>query len=145
MASFIDTAGPNGDGAKMPQTFIEDPTTPKRKAFIDSYHKKFGGDKMPSPVSAAQGYDSVYLLAAAIKQANSTDGPKVKEALENLNTKVEGVVMVYDKPFTKTDHEAISPNVPVVGEVKGGRVVYAYDADKKGGSTLRTKQTTATN
>jgi branched-chain amino acid transport system substrate-binding protein len=29
--------------------------------------------------------------------------------------------------------------------VKGGRVVYAYDADKKGGSQLRTKQTTAAN
>jgi branched-chain amino acid transport system substrate-binding protein len=35
--------------------------------------------------------------------------------------------------------------VPVVGEVKGGRVVYAYDADKKGGGQLRAKQTTASN
>lgn len=97
-------------------------------------------------MSAAQGYDSVYLLAAAIKQAGTTDGPKVKEALESLNTKVEGVVMVYDKPFTKADHEAITPIVPVIGEVKSGRVVYAYDADKKGGGTLRAKQTqTASN
>jgi branched-chain amino acid transport system substrate-binding protein len=102
-------------------------------------------DRIDSPVSAAQGYDSVYLLAAAIRQAGTTDGPQVKQALENLNTKVEGVVMVYDKPFTKADHEAISPNVPVVGEVKGGRVIYAYDADKKGGGTLRSKQTTAAN
>nr|WP_044042411.1 ABC transporter substrate-binding protein [Caballeronia insecticola] len=147
MANYIDNAGTNGEGARMPQTFIQEANTPKRKVFIDAYLKEFKpkNDRIDSPVSAAQGYDSVYLLAAAIKQAGSTDGPKVKEALENLNTKVEGVVMVYDKPFTKTDHEAISPNVPVVGEVKNGRVVYAYDADKKGGSTLRTKQTTAAN
>jgi branched-chain amino acid transport system substrate-binding protein len=53
--------------------------------------------------------------------------------------------MVYDKPFTHDDHEAISPNVPVVGEVKGGRVVYAYEADKKGGSQLRSKQASSAN
>jgi branched-chain amino acid transport system substrate-binding protein len=41
---------------------------------------------MDSPVSAAQGYDSVYLLAAAIKQAGSTEGPKIKAALEDLKT-----------------------------------------------------------
>jgi branched-chain amino acid transport system substrate-binding protein len=131
MASFIDTAGPNGDGARMPQTFIEDPTTPKRKAFIDAYHKKFGGDKMPSPVSAAQGYDSLYVLKSALEQAKSADGPKVREALENLNAKVEGVVQTYDKPFNAKDHDAVSYNVPVFGLVKGGRVVYANEDDKK--------------
>ncbi|SAK47295.1 extracellular ligand-binding receptor [Caballeronia arationis] len=147
MANYIDNAGANGEGARMPQTFIQEANTAKRKTFIDAYLKEFRpkNDRIDSPVSAAQGYDSVYLLAAAITQAGSTEGPKVRAALENLNSKVEGVVMVYDKPFTHGDHDAISPNVPVVGEVKGGRVVYAYDADKKGGSTLRTKQTTASN
>ena len=97
-----------GDGAIMPQTFIQAPTTPKRKAFIEAYQKKYNVDRMPSPVSAAQGYDSVYLLAAAIKQAGSTDGRKIREALENLNEKIEGVVTIYDKPFSATDHEAIT-------------------------------------
>ena len=36
MSSFIDTAGPNGDGAMMPQTFIQLANTPKRKAFIEA-------------------------------------------------------------------------------------------------------------
>jgi branched-chain amino acid transport system substrate-binding protein len=144
MANYIDNAGANGEGARMPQTFIQEANTAKRKAFIDAYLAEFKpkNNRIDSPVSAAQGYDSIYLLAAAITQAGSTDGPKVKAALEGLNKKVEGVVMVYDKPFTKDDHEAISANVPVVGEVKGGRVVFAYDADKKGGGELRTKQTT---
>ena len=65
------------------------------------------------------------MLAAAIKQANSTDGPKIREALENLDTKVDGVVTSYDKPFSKTNHDAISASIPVMGEVKGGRVVNA--------------------
>ena len=141
MANFIDNAGPGGEGARMPQTFIQEPNTMKRKAFIDSYLKTFKpkNGRIDSPVSAAQGYDSVYLLAAAIKQANSTEGPKIREALENLQTKVEGVVTTYDKPFTHDDHEAITANIPVFGEVKGSRVVYAYEEDRKKGSDIRTK------
>ena len=145
MANYIDNAGPGGEGARMPQTFIQQGDTPKRKAFIDSYLKTFKpkNNRIDSPVSAAQGYDSIFLLAAAIKQANSTDGPKIKEALENLNTKVEGVVTTYDKPFTKDDHEAITANIPVMGEVKAGKVVYAYDTDMKKGGEIRMKEARA--
>jgi branched-chain amino acid transport system substrate-binding protein len=127
MGNFIDNAGKNGDGTRMPQTFIQDASTPKRKAFIDAYVKAYkpSGDRMPSGVSAAQGYDSIYLLAAAIKQAGSTDGPKVLHALENLNEKVDGVVTTYNKPYSKTDHEAITAENTVFGEVNAGHVVLA--------------------
>lgn len=139
MASFIDAAGKNGEGVMMPQTFIQAPTTPKRKSFIEAYQQTYKVDRIPSPVSAAQGYDSMYLLAAAINQAKSTDGRKIKDALENLNTKIEGVVTVYDKPFSATDHEAISANIPVLGLVKDGRVIAANPADLEGANALRVK------
>jgi branched-chain amino acid transport system substrate-binding protein len=125
MGNFVDNAGKNGDGARMPQTFIQDGNTPKRKAFIEAYQKTYKVDRMPSAVSAAQGYDSVYLLAAAIKQAGTTDGVKVREALENLKEKVEGVVTTYDKPFSHDDHEAIKPDLVHMGEVKNGRILLA--------------------
>jgi branched-chain amino acid transport system substrate-binding protein len=125
MGNFIDNAGKNGDGSLMPQTFIQEPNTPKRKAFIEAYQKTYKVDRIPSAVSAAQGYDSIYLLASAIKQAGTTDGVKVREALENLNEKVDGVVTSYNKPFTHDDHEAIKPGIAVMGEVKGGHVVSA--------------------
>ena len=142
MANYIDNAGPGGEGARMPQTFIQEPTTPKRQAFIINYLKTFSpkNARIDSPVSAAQGYDSIYLLAAAIKQANSTDGPKIKAALEDLKTPVEGVVTTYNKPFTAKDHEAITANIPVFGEVKGQRVVYAYPDDFKKASEVRVKK-----
>lgn len=141
MANYIDNAGPGGEGARMPQTFIQEPTTPKRQAFIINYLRTFKpkNNRMDSPVSAAQGYDSIYLLAAAMKQANSTEGPKVRAALEDLKTPVEGVVTTYTKPFTKTDHDAITANIPVMGEVKGQRVVYAYEDDFKKASQVRLK------
>ena len=145
MANYIDNAGPGGEGSRMPQTFIQEPTTPKRQSFIISYLKTFNpkNARIDSPVSAAQGYDSVYLLAAAIKQANSTDGPKIRAALEDLKTPVEGVVTTYNKPFSATDHEAITANIPVFGEVKGQRVVYAYPDDFKKASEVRLKDTSA--
>jgi len=145
MANYIDNAGPGGEGARMPQTFIQEPTTPKRQSFIVSYLKTFNpkNSRIDSPVSAAQGYDSIYLLAAAIKQANSTEGTKIKEALEDLKAPVDGVVTTYNKPFTKTDHEAITANIPVFGEVKGQRVVYAYEGDFKKASEVRVKDVNA--
>lgn len=142
MASFIDSAGANGEGVLMPQTFIQSPTTPKRKSFIETYQATYKVDRIPSPVSAAQGYDSMLLLATAINQAKSTDGRKIREALENLGTKVEGVVTTYDKPFSATDHEAITANIPVLGTVKGGRVVPANPADLDGDGALRLKPRT---
>jgi len=136
MASFIDTAGKNGNGATMPETFIQQPaTTPKRKAFVENYLKEFKPKNgiMASPVSAAQGYDSVYLLAAAIKQSNSTEGPKILAALQDLKTPVDGVVMTYNKPFSATDHEAIKAKDVVMGVVENGRVEFlnAEDATPK--------------
>ncbi|MGJ7506259.1 ABC transporter substrate-binding protein [Variovorax sp. GT1P44] len=142
MANYIDNAGPNGEGARMPQTFIQESTNPKREAFIASYLKTYKpkNDRIDSPVSAAQGYDSIYLLAAAINQAGGIEGPKIKAALEDLKTPVEGVVMTYVKPFSRSDHEAITASIAVFGEVKGGRVVYAYPEDQKRASVVQAKK-----
>jgi branched-chain amino acid transport system substrate-binding protein len=133
MSSFIDTAGKNGDGAVMPQTFIQIGNTPKRQTFIDAYLKDYKPKNglMPSAVSAAQGYDSVYILAAAIKQANSTEGPKVLAALQNLNEPVPGVITTYVKPYSATDHEAIEAKDIVMGVVENGRVQYLNAEDAK--------------
>jgi len=123
MSNFIDAAGVNGNGTVMPQTFIEQSDTPKRTAFIQAFHTAYKVTRMDSPPSAAQGYDSLYLLAAAIRQAGTVDGPKVRAALDNLRDKVEGVVQVYNHPFNPTNHEAVGANDVVYGVVDNGRVV----------------------
>jgi branched-chain amino acid transport system substrate-binding protein len=136
MSNYIDNAGKNGNGTLMPQTFIEDPITPKAKAFIDGYHKAYKVDRIPSAVAAAQGYDAVYIMAAAIKQAGTTDTRKVKEALEDLKEPVKGVIATWNHPYTKWDpadvttHEAFRREQVVMGMVKDGRVVFGNDADR---------------
>lgn len=137
MSNFIDNAGKNGNGTLMPQTFIEEPITPKAKSFIDGYHKAYKVSRIPSPVSAAQGYDAVYIFAAAVKQAQSTDTRKIKEALEDLKEPVKGVIATWQKPFAKWDpanedsHEAFRRDQVVMGMVKDGHVVFANDSDRK--------------
>jgi len=132
MPNFIDNAGPNAEGTRMPQTFIQEGNTPARQAFIDKYRKNFGVERIPVAPAAAQGYDSMLLLAAAIRQAKRTDGAALRNALEALQERVEGIVMVYDRPFSRTDHEAIdSTRILVIGEVRNRHVVFAYDEDRK--------------
>ena len=132
MSNFIDNAGPNGEGARMPQTFIPEATTPRRKAFLDAWRKATGNPRIPVPPAAAQGYDSLLLLAAAIRQAGSTDGDRIREALENLDEKIDGVVMAYQRPFTRERHETITSVHDIfMGEVRNGQVVFAYDEDRR--------------
>ena len=136
MSNYIDNAGKNGNGTLMPQTFIEEPVTPKAKAFIEAYHKAYNVKRIPSPVSAAQGYDAVYLFAAAVKQAGSTDTKKICAALEDLKEPVHGVISTWQKPFSKWDpasfqtHEAFRREQVVMGMVQDGRVVFANEGDR---------------
>ncbi|MHB0973396.1 MAG: ABC transporter substrate-binding protein [Thiobacillus sp.] len=137
MSNYIDNAGKNGNGTMMPQTFIEDPITPKARSFIDSYHKAYGVTRIPSPMSAAQGYDAVYVFAAAVKQAKSTDTHKIKDALEDLKEPVKGVIATWKHPYSKWDpaneqtHEAFRRAQAVMGMVQDGRVVFANKTDRQ--------------
>jgi branched-chain amino acid transport system substrate-binding protein len=140
LTSFIENAGVNGNGVRMPQTFIAEPTTSRHTSFITTYLSTYNVTSIPSAVSASQGYDSLLLLAAAMQQAKSTEGPLVRAALENLKEKVYGVITTYDHPYTKDDHEAISDNLVITGEVQNSHVTYAYRDDEKQ-AIIRRKQT----
>ena len=124
--AFIKLAGAHGAGARMPADFVADPINSRRQEFLIAYRHQTNAELIAAPTAAAQGYDSMLLLAAAVRQANSTQGPAVREALENLQGNVFGVICTYEKPFKKDDHEAITPDMIVTGEITNGRVGFAY-------------------
>ncbi|MEK0429130.1 MAG: hypothetical protein RL001_1657 [Pseudomonadota bacterium] len=140
MRNFIDLAGAAGDGALMPQTFIQDAGSTAKNSFLLAYRRMFRTELIPSPMSAAQGYDGMHLLAHAIRQARSIDGDAIRTALENLKFRYQGVVTSYDDPFSAEDHDAITDNMIVIGKVSGGRVDYAYHEDQQRSALLRMKR-----
>ncbi len=79
---------------------------------------------------SAQAYDSVMLIAAAMKQAKSTDGEKVAAALEQVSG-VQGVIKTYDKPFSKTNHEGLNVADFYLARWKGPTVIRYEDSFTK--------------
>ncbi len=82
-------------------------------------------------VSAAQAYDSVMLVAAAIKKAGTTDGEKVAAALETGLPDTQGIIKLYKQPFSKTSHEALGVADFHLGKWKDGKVTGFSDAASK--------------
>ena len=87
--------------------------------------------QMVTFVTAAQAYDSVLLLAAAMNKAGSIDGEKVAAALENNLPDVQGIVKLYSKPFSKVKHEGLGVEDFQLGKWKDGKVTNFSDAITK--------------
>ena len=117
-------------GAKLAEkTIFAASTTEDANDRAKALHKRLVAKypNMPAFVSAAQGYDAVMLIAAAIKQAGSTDGDKVQQSLENLG-EVQGIIKAYKKPFSKEQHEALGVADFHLAQWKDGRVVQVDNA-----------------
>jgi branched-chain amino acid transport system substrate-binding protein len=103
--SFYEAAGKTLAEKPIFVRTVTEERTPKQQQLYDRI-----APKMTSKSAfgfAAHSYDAVMVLALAIKQANSTDGSKVREALEDLKTPYDGMMKKYDKPLSKTEHEAL--------------------------------------
>lgn len=129
LENFLDRAGPAAEGAAMPQTFIDDGADARQAAFMHDIQAAVVTGRVPTPAAAAQSYDAVLLLAAAMRQAGSTAGPAIRAALENLVAPVEGAITRYEHPFTLTRHEALTRRDVAIGVVQAGRVVRDRPSD----------------
>jgi branched-chain amino acid transport system substrate-binding protein len=104
--TFYDAAGKTLANKPIFMRTVSESKNPAQQKLFDRIGSKL---KAPSSFSfALHGYDSVQLLAAGIKQANSVDGAAIKNALEDLRAPVQGVLKTYSKPFSKTQREALT-------------------------------------
>jgi branched-chain amino acid transport system substrate-binding protein len=80
--SWVAAAGAAANNVYFTTHALNDATlgTDAYKKFFAAYNKEYGHD--PENAFAALGYDSVYLLADALKRANSTSAAAIKTALE---------------------------------------------------------------
>lgn len=84
----------NMKGHLVSWNYYQTTDTPENKQFVANYKKKYGQDRVTDdPIEAA--YDAVYLWAAAVEKAGSTDVEKVKAAAKGLEFKApEGLVKI---------------------------------------------------
>lgn len=75
---LVAVGGSSVEGSYFSNHFSEQRTDPRVVAFVDAYRNKYKAD--PDAL-VALGYDSVYLLADAMKRAGTTDPAKVTAAL----------------------------------------------------------------
>jgi branched-chain amino acid transport system substrate-binding protein len=139
---FINGAKDAAEGALMAQTFIAEPSNERRTAFLSAYARKYKTDHIPVPMSAAQAYDTSYLLLHGLFGVKDgvVNGPALKTALENIPRTYYGVVANYEKPFSLQDKEALSANMLVMGVVKKGLVTFAYPKDAERNLLIQRKQ-----
>jgi branched-chain amino acid transport system substrate-binding protein len=77
-ASLIPVGGKAIEGSYFSNHFSTEDKSPAVQQFVEKYKKKY--NKLPDAF-AALGYDSVNLLADAIKRAGSTDPEKLRDAI----------------------------------------------------------------
>jgi len=125
---FPELAGPTAGDAHFVQTysfFGKQGTVGERvlAALKKKYPQIKGPEDIFSPVGTANAYDAMHLLVQAIAQAGSTDGDKIRDALENLSGKYEGLIKTYDHPFSKTEHDALGPGDYIMVRYEGEKIV----------------------
>ena len=125
---FPELAGPTAGDAHFVQTysfFGKQGTVGERvlAALKKKYPQIKGPEDIFSPVGTANAYDAMHLLVQAIAQAGSTDGDKIRDALENLSGKYEGLIKTYDHPFSKTQHDALGPGDYIMVRYEGEKIV----------------------
>lgn len=124
--TFYDAAGKELSEKPIFMRTVSDQRTAEQQQLYDRIGAKL---RAPSSFSfALHGYDSVLLVAAAIRQAGSTDGPAVRMALEDLKEPVDGLLKNYDKPFSQTNHEALTAKDLVWIRWKDGKLARYSDA-----------------
>jgi branched-chain amino acid transport system substrate-binding protein len=120
----------------LPNVFLE-----RNNAFRLKYRKLSDEKLIGSMMAAAQTYDAMHLLLRAMFEAKSDQSGKgLKRGLENLPRRYAGVVTSYDKPFSETDHDAISANMLWLGTWRKGARDYHYGEDAKRASVIRLKE-----
>jgi len=97
---------------------ITDPTArAAAEPFVRAMKAKFGKS---DNAQASRAWDSIMMMAAAMKKANSTDGTAVRDAFEKLGH-YDGAGASYD--FSAENHIGIIKNPYVIAFVKDGVLV----------------------
>jgi urea transport system substrate-binding protein len=82
-------------GQLVAWNYYQTTDVPENKAFVDAYKKKYGANRVTDdPIEA--GYSEVYLWAAAVEKAGTTEVEAVKKAADGITFKAPEGLMTID-------------------------------------------------
>ena len=113
---LIELGGKAVEGCYYSTYFSAENDAPEVRDFVARYRARWNGEA-PEGVSAL-GYDALYVIAAAITRAGTTDGPKLRDALA-ATTDFAGVT-----GHTTIDAKRNSEKAAVMLVVKNGRTAF---------------------
>ena len=124
---FSELAGPSGAKVHFIQTYsFAGKLSPKGEAVLAALKKKYPEIKTLADVTPAVGianaYDAMNLMTLAIAKAGSTEGPKIREAFYAID-KYDGLIKTYNKPFTPTNHDALTSDDYIFTYFKDGQIL----------------------
>jgi branched-chain amino acid transport system substrate-binding protein len=125
---FLQQAGAALNGAYIASTKINVPDTvpandPQKKVldrYIPAFVKNYPKDA-PVSIFGGFGYDGVYVLAEALKNAKSSEPAKLRDAIEHVTyTGVSGTFRM-----SAGDHNGLSTFSAVITKIEGGKFTVA--------------------
>lgn len=102
-------------GMLITQSFLPDSDETTVKDFVDEFSRKYGKDPIPH---AAQAYDTVYIIADAVKRADSTSPDALAEAIRTTS----GLELVTGSPKFNENGDDVGKRVLITG-IEGEKFV----------------------
>ncbi len=120
--SFIDLAGPAAEGVRLPAAAMLVPdqlpdSDPQKKVVLDYKTTYESTQNQPVSTFGGHAYDGLMLLVQAIERAGSTDGVKIRDALQATKGFVGTGGVVNMSP---TDHMGLDLSAFRMLEIRGG-------------------------
>jgi len=118
---LIELSGEAGQGLVLTQTFLPDADIDVVKEFVEKYTKKYNENPIPH---GAQSYDTVYIIAEAVKNANTTDSEKLRDAIRSIS----GLELVTGSPKFNEVGDDIGKRL-LITEIKGDKFELIKEID----------------
>lgn len=126
--AFLSIAGDAGDGIIFPS--VIDPEKDKTKEFIAAFDEKFGADDDPAHTFSALGYDTMMVLAEALKASDFATGTDLAKALESVEYEGASGREGSTLGFSADDHRAPSDGYLTFWTIEDGAYqLYSRDIE----------------
>jgi branched-chain amino acid transport system substrate-binding protein len=128
--AFISIAGKDGDGIIFPS--VIDPEKKAAQDFIAAYDAEFGADSDPAHVFSSVAYDTIQMVAAALKASKGEGGEALVAALQSVE--IEGVSGRDGSKlsWSADKHEAPGEDYLTFWTIKDGKYEF-YSSDVESG------------